>query len=166
MPVLTVSTRTMTCQRAFSSACVRGSEDKRAASAKIFSLDEVEAGIKALEDAGYERASVWEQRVVWGDHDQFQHVNNVHFVRWFENARMFFANSFLETDNFTPERKLEITRGTGKSFILAGINVRYRRPVVYPDTVSHPSPPSLLLDWWEKGLMLFVGFVDLGGTGM
>lgn len=74
---------------------------------------------------------------MWGDHDQFQHVNNVHFVRWFESARMFFANSITSTPDFSSERREEINRGKGKSFILAGINVRYRRPVLYPDTVSN-----------------------------
>lgn len=116
--------------------------DLRPPSSQLFSTADVQAGISALASAGYDASTVWEQRVVWGDHDQFQHVNNVHFVRWFESARMFFANQLSQSDEFTDKRREEINRGTGKSFILAGINVRYRRPVVYPDTVS--STPNFL----------------------
>lgn len=108
----------------------------RPASSQLFSVEQVQAGISALAAAGYDTETVWEQRVVWGDHDQFQHVNNVHFVRWFESARMWFANQLCQTPEFSDQRRQEINRGTGKSFILAGINVRYRKPVLYPDTVS------------------------------
>ncbi|SPO20398.1 uncharacterized protein UTRI_00795_B [Ustilago trichophora] len=109
--------------------------DVRPPSSQLFTQSDVSAGIAALAEAGYDASTVWEQRVVWGDHDQFQHVNNVHFVRWFESARMFFANKLTEGETFTDERRQQVNRGTGKSFILAGINVRYRRPVVYPDTI-------------------------------
>lgn len=122
--------------RSFSTTPLRTTSDFRAASARIFTPAEISAGITALTEAGYDAGTVWEQRVVWGDHDQFQHVNNVHFVRWFESARMFYAETLTKSPQFTEERRKEILRGTGRSFILAGINVRYRRPVVYPDTVS------------------------------
>lgn len=122
--------------RAFSSTIPPAQQDLRPASSQIFTPEQVQSGIAALTSAGYDASTIWEQRVVWGDHDQFQHVNNVHFVRWFESARMFFANTLSQTEEFTEKRREEINRGTGKSFILAGINVRYRRPVVYPDTVS------------------------------
>lgn len=115
-------------------------DDVRAASAKIFTQQEVADGIAALTAAGYDASTAWEQRVVWGDHDQFQHVNNVHYVRWFESARMFFAESLTKDKHFMEERKQGVLRGTGQSFILAGINVRYRRPIVYPDTVSILNP--------------------------
>ncbi|SJX60766.1 uncharacterized protein SRS1_11992 [Sporisorium reilianum f. sp. reilianum] len=121
-------------QRGLTSTAAR-TTDQRPPSSQQFSASEVQAGMAALQAAGYDAASVWEQRVVWGDHDQFQHVNNVHFVRWFESARMFFANCLTDSPDFSEQRREEITRGTGKSFILAGINVRYRRPVLYPDTI-------------------------------
>lgn len=125
-----------TARRFTTASPLRSAEDQRPASSQIFTPSDVQAGIAALSAAGYDASTVWEQRVVWGDHDQFQHVNNVHFVRWFESARMFFASTLAK--EFPEARRQEIERGTGKSFILAGINVRYRRPVVYPDTVSHP----------------------------
>lgn len=127
----------LTLHRSLSSSPLRLQEDFRPASAQQFTNSEVADGIAALSAAGYDASTVWEQKVCWGDHDQFQHVNNVHFVRWFESARMFFATTL--TKDLAPERQEEIAKGTGKSFILAGINVRYRRPVVYPDTVSMPS---------------------------
>ncbi len=99
-----------------------------------------------------------------GDHDQFQHVNNVHFVRWFESARMFFANTLAK--DFSPQRQEEVNRGTGKSFILAGINVRYRRPVLYPDTVSRPVlRHSSAIETKLTNLNL-TARIDSGGTGM
>ncbi|SNX84105.1 uncharacterized protein MEPE_02813 [Melanopsichium pennsylvanicum] len=110
-------------------------KDLRPASSQLFSQKEVQEGIAALVADGYDAESVWEQRVVWGDHDQFQHVNNVHFVRWFESGRMFFTDKLTEGSNFTDVRRDQVRKGTGKSFILAGINVRYRRPVMYPDTI-------------------------------
>ncbi|EST06636.1 hypothetical protein PSEUBRA_004549 [Kalmanozyma brasiliensis GHG001] len=120
--------------RCFTTAsALKNAQDDRPASSQIFTPSDVQAGIAALSAAGYDASTVWEQRVVWGDHDQFQHVNNVHFVRWFESARMFFASTLAK--EFPEARRQEIERGTGKSFILAGINVRYRRPVVYPDTI-------------------------------
>lgn len=99
---------------------------------RLASQGELDAAVKHLTAQGYDANSIWEQRVVWGDHDQFQHVNNVHYVRWFESARMYFAERLIHDAPdglFTPLRTEEIMRGTGKSFILASINVRYRRPV-------------------------------------
>ncbi|SAM59384.1 uncharacterized protein UBRO_01086 [Ustilago bromivora] len=131
-PLTALATRAFTSSSRLSS---RESKDLRPPSTQIFTPADVQAGISTLSAAGYDPTTVWEQRVVWGDHDQFQHVNNVHFVRWFESARMFYANTLTKSDDFSEKRREEITRGTGKSFILAGINVRYRRPVVYPDTI-------------------------------
>lgn len=145
LPLARTSLRSFTSTSlASSSSSSATSSDPRPPSSRIFTPDEVSAGMKALAAAGYDSSSIWEQRVCWGDHDQFQHVNNVHFVRWFESSRMFFTQ--ILTSELPKERQDEISKGTGKSFILAGINVRYRRPVVYPDTVSSRSPsPSLLL---------------------
>lgn len=60
---------------------------------------------------------------------QFQHVNNVHYVRFLESNRMFFAEKLA--GKLAPARQRDIMRGSGQSFILQGISVRYRRPVVW-----------------------------------
>lgn len=82
---------------------------------------------------GYPRAGVYAQKVVWGEHDQFRHVNNVHYIRWLENARM----EWLEDITYRVDPKLrdDIVSGRNIGVILANTYCRYRRPVTYPDTV-------------------------------
>ncbi|CAO1615462.1 unnamed protein product [Parajaminaea phylloscopi] len=77
--------------------------------------------------------SLFVQPVIWGDHDTFQHLNNVRYVRFFESARMSFAEGVAK-DLPEPLRS-DILTGKGSSFILAGIDVKFRRPVTYPDTL-------------------------------
>ncbi|KAN0060313.1 hypothetical protein ACQY0O_007642 [Thecaphora frezii] len=93
------------------------------------------SSIAHLNTLGYDPDTVWEQRVSWGHHDQFSHVNNVHYLRWIESARMVFFESLLDPNSTSAQRREEVIRGTGKSVILAGVELRYRRPVTYPDTV-------------------------------
>ena len=67
------------------------------------------------------------QAVVWGDMDSYQHVNNVVYFRYFENARLEY---FRRLDWFAFERE------TGIGPILAATQARFRRPLTYPDTIS------------------------------
>ena len=55
-------------------------------------------------------------------------MNNVHYLRFIESARMRFAEAIAA--QLTPERRMEILRGTGQGFILHSISLRYKRPVV------------------------------------
>lgn len=69
---------------------------------------------------------VIEQVVDWGDMDSFQHVNNVVYIRYFENARVAYFErmhwkAYLAETGFGP--------------ILATAQARYRRAVTYPDTL-------------------------------
>lgn len=62
--------------------------------------------------------------VAWGDMDAAQHVNNIMYLRYFESARI----QYLEDINF----------GFGQDdlgVILAEVNVKYRIPVTFPDTL-------------------------------
>lgn len=86
-----------------------------------------------LKELAYDAETLYPQTIVWGSHDAFNHVNNVHFVRFFESQRMVFAESIAK--DLGEKRQKEILTGKGVSFILAGINVKYRRPVTYPDTL-------------------------------
>lgn len=86
-----------------------------------------------MAEMGYDAETLWPQKINWGSHDAFNHVNNVHFVRYFESQRMVFAESIAR--DLGEQRQKEILTGKGVSFILAGINVKYRRPVTYPDTL-------------------------------
>jgi acyl-CoA thioester hydrolase len=65
-------------------------------------------------------------RVAWGEMDAFQHVNNVSYIRYFESARI----AYMEAMNMEANIK---TSPVGP--ILGDIYCRYRRPVVYPDTL-------------------------------
>lgn len=69
---------------------------------------------------------VVQQAVAWGDMDSCQHVNNVVYFRYFENARLEY---FRRLDWF----KFEDATGVGP--ILSATQVRYRRALTYPDTI-------------------------------
>jgi len=65
--------------------------------------------------------------VAWGEMDAFGHVNNAVYFRYFETAR----SHYLEAIGF---------RGGGDRGvvgpILASTHCRFRRPLVFPDTVQ------------------------------
>jgi acyl-CoA thioester hydrolase len=67
-----------------------------------------------------------ETPVAWADMDYFRHVNNTVFFRYFESARI----AYLERIGFDDEE-----RHAGVGPILHSTHARFRRPVVYPDTV-------------------------------
>src|SRR5438874_12572350 len=68
-----------------------------------------------------------EQNVIWGEMDAYQHVNNVVYFRYFENARLEYIRRL---DWFTFEE------ATGVGPILASTQARFRRPLTYPDTIA------------------------------
>jgi acyl-CoA thioester hydrolase len=74
--------------------------------------------------AGY--PVVVEQAVVWGDMDAYEHVNNVVYFRYFENARLEY---FRRMDWFRYEDETSIGP------ILAATQARFRKPLTYPDTI-------------------------------
>ncbi|KAF5372812.1 hypothetical protein D9757_011112 [Collybiopsis confluens] len=47
----------------------------------------LEQGREKLAQSGFQRSYIWQQNIVWGDQDPFQHVNNVQYVRFFESVR-------------------------------------------------------------------------------
>ena len=67
---------------------------------------------------------VVELDVAWGEMDAYQHVNNVVYFRYFENARL----PYLDRVGWSESR-----RDTGLGPILQSTSARYRRPVEYPD---------------------------------
>lgn len=68
---------------------------------------------------------VLEIPVAWAEMDVFRHVNNTVFFRWFESARI----------DFLIRIGLEDQREDGIGPILHSTHCRFRRPVVFPDTV-------------------------------
>jgi acyl-CoA thioester hydrolase len=64
--------------------------------------------------------------VAWGEMDSYQHVNNVVYFRYFENARLEYIRRL---DWFEYEKQ------TGIGPILQATSARFRKPLTYPDTV-------------------------------
>jgi len=63
--------------------------------------------------------------VHWGDMDSFGHVNNAVYLTWFESARIAYFRE-IRQKFVTPD-------GVGP--ILARMEIDYRLPVKFPDTV-------------------------------
>jgi acyl-CoA thioester hydrolase len=74
--------------------------------------------------AGY--PVVIEIPVQWGEMDAFQHVNNVVYFRYFENARIAYFEKLDVIEFMTRE-------GIGP--ILAATSCRFKTPLTYPDKV-------------------------------
>jgi len=66
------------------------------------------------------------EKVVWGDMDAFQHVNNTVYFRYFESVRMEFMR---QTD------MLELFENSQIGPILAASSCDFRAPLTYPDTI-------------------------------
>jgi acyl-CoA thioester hydrolase len=65
--------------------------------------------------------------IQWGDMDAFEHVNNVHYFRFFESARM----AYFEQIGFTTSlESLKIGP------ILGETSCKYRFPLTYPDVIT------------------------------
>src|SRR5438445_2756084 len=75
--------------------------------------------------AGYPVVVDW--AVAWGDMDAFQHVNNVVYFRYFENARLEYFRR-LGWGTVRPE--------IGVGPIVASIQARFRKALTYPDTIA------------------------------
>src|SRR5437879_12434522 len=67
------------------------------------------------------------QAVVWGDMDSYQHVNNVVYFRYFENARLEYFRR-LGWGTVRPE--------SGVGPIVASMQARFRKALTYPDTIA------------------------------
>ncbi len=64
--------------------------------------------------------------VQWGEMDAYDHVNNATFFRWFESARIDYLGRCGMLKTMEEDRIGAILHST---------ECRYRRPVVFPDTV-------------------------------
>ncbi|KAG2123477.1 Thioesterase/thiol ester dehydrase-isomerase [Suillus clintonianus] len=83
---------------------------------------------------GYDAGSFWEQSIVWGHHDSFRHVNNVHYLRFIESGRTMWLVALGKALG-GEERVKAMLAGQGVSFILKSANINFRRPVTFPDTL-------------------------------
>ena len=80
--------------------------------------------------------------VHWGDMDTFSHVNNVHYVRYLESGRIaalmdMAAQHVAGVPDAELQRALSsFMSGRGIGVILKTVNVKYKRPLAYPDIVT------------------------------
>jgi acyl-CoA thioester hydrolase len=65
--------------------------------------------------------------LLWGDHDEFGHVNNLVYLRWCETARVEYMRRLGLWPKLPPEKE---------GPILASVTCNYRLPLTYPDTVK------------------------------
>lgn len=70
---------------------------------------------------------VIEQAVAWGEMDAYGHVNNTVYFRYFENVRIAYFRKIGWDVSQLP---------SGIGPILHSTSARFRRPLVYPDTIS------------------------------
>jgi len=73
--------------------------------------------------------------LLWADHDEFGHVNNLAYLRWCETARV----EYLARIGFWPPLP---PAGVGP--ILASISCDYKRQLTYPDTTYTGARVSLI----------------------
>ena len=70
--------------------------------------------------------------VLWGDMDNFGHVNNIVYLKWFETARVEVIKKALGLEEVQMD---EIKEKNGFGPILANFKINYRIPLKYPDKV-------------------------------
>lgn len=106
------------------------------------SLAWVQELVDKSEGKGYRvvDAGMKSHRVAWGDHDSFNHVNNVVYLKWLETARFHFLMDIFK------QRGLEFNdfmsvKGVGVVFRSA--EIQWRWPIQFPDkiTVMHKVEP-------------------------
>jgi|TARA_B110000263_G_C15309054_1_gene512002 acyl-CoA thioester hydrolase len=71
--------------------------------------------------------------VLWGDMDDFGHVNNIIYLKWCETSRV---ELFREVWALKSLKMKDIMAEEGTGPILANFNMNYRIPVQYPDIIT------------------------------
>lgn len=66
---------------------------------------------------------IYEQNIAWGDMDAFGHVNNVHYYRYMESARIRYLSGLNIFDQ-------------GILTVVASSQCKYLSPVFYPDVLQ------------------------------
>ncbi|CAE6410518.1 unnamed protein product [Rhizoctonia solani] len=101
---------------------------------------------------GYDLTSMWEENIAWGHLDSFRHlklpskITCIMVFRFFETSRMHMMYLIgLETNGL--EGGKAVLEGLGVSIILKSIDVKFKRPVTYPDNLvimqrPHNTSPS------------------------
>ncbi|KAH7105914.1 Thioesterase/thiol ester dehydrase-isomerase [Auriculariales sp. MPI-PUGE-AT-0066] len=94
---------------------------------------------------GFDPESFLEQPISWGDQDSMRHLNNVRYSRFIETGRMKWLAS-IGNELGGSDRARLFMEGRGVSLILKSIEVSFKRPVTYPDTLLVAHRPHNLQD--------------------
>jgi acyl-CoA thioester hydrolase len=70
---------------------------------------------------------VWTETLQWGDMDMFNHINSIHYFRYFENARIAYLKKLDILDRLKSASLAIVVRDQG---------CRYKAPLKFPDTIS------------------------------
>lgn len=76
---------------------------------------------------------ITELPVLWGDMDDFGHVNNIIYLKWCETSRV---ELFRKVWDLKSLKMKDIMEEDGIGPILANFNINYRIPVQYPDLIT------------------------------
>jgi acyl-CoA thioester hydrolase len=76
---------------------------------------------------------ITELPVLWGDMDDFGHVNNIIYLKWCETSRV---ELFRKIWDLKSLKMNDIMEEDGIGPILANFNINYRIPVQYPDIIT------------------------------
>jgi acyl-CoA thioester hydrolase len=76
---------------------------------------------------------ITELPVLWGDMDDFGHVNNIIYLKWCETSRV---ELFRKVWDLKSLKMNDIMEEDGIGPILANFNINYRIPVQYPDIIT------------------------------
>ena len=114
-------------------------------------------GISTLEELRKAFPLVIEADVSWGEMDACQHVNNVVYFRYFENARV----NYLTRSGWDG-----VQRRTGIGIVVKRNEASYHWPLRYPCHLwigaRVPVPAALMPDRFTMEYV--VGFIDEGGN--
>ncbi|KAJ3328495.1 hypothetical protein HDU76_009851 [Blyttiomyces sp. JEL0837] len=90
------------------------------------------AGVKShLEDF----SSVITIPVAWGEMDIYKHLNNVHYMRYFESGRIAYFDQVIGA-NLDEQSYRDFIDARTVGPILKSASIKYIYPVVYPDTLT------------------------------
>jgi len=93
----------------------------------------VKDGLTSYKGKNYPKETFTTFPVRWGDQDAMNHVNNVVYFQYFEQAR---GTWFIKHVNL-PLSAVEAEKGNvAIAPILAQTSCKYKRPVVFPDTLT------------------------------
>jgi acyl-CoA thioester hydrolase len=69
----------------------------------------------------------WTETLQWGDMDAFNHINNIYYFRYFENARIAYFKKLDIMHRLASDNMVIVVRDQ---------DCRYKAPLKYPDTIT------------------------------